>query len=363
MRQLLSASEVILAANGSRADGRRACTSVGSAALVSSGTELFPIVVACALWYPEFSGKRLQFWCDNESVVAIINQGHSKAPRIMDLVSLSLFLWNTTFSFGRAMLQAWITALLTLSPAFRRLHFRELAPHAEPHPFTIPPSLMTLWGPRSLVMRTGPYPVIPGVLTVPGRSVSCHFASWTAFSTPRGTFSLLRRAHLFTLPPTWLGPLNTVPLSFILVRSATFTYYQATATPCRANCCSKRFCAASFVSKGNTEPSASLLLPRFYWVSVPSSTAGFATGISPWFGPPLRWLLSLSCVAANLVPRVSLWGGLGRGAWAPCGLTRIEGHGARMESYIDDAAIRANWIINRCRTAPPLDWRYWSSHM
>ncbi|XP_078344470.1 uncharacterized protein LOC144630064 [Oculina patagonica] len=37
--------------------------------------ELFPIVIACALWHPQFSGKRLQFWCDNESVVAIINSG------------------------------------------------------------------------------------------------------------------------------------------------------------------------------------------------------------------------------------------------------------------------------------------------
>ena len=34
--------------------------------------ELFPIVIACALWYPHFAGQRLQFWCDNESVVAII---------------------------------------------------------------------------------------------------------------------------------------------------------------------------------------------------------------------------------------------------------------------------------------------------
>ena len=41
--------------------------------------ELFPIVVACALWFPQFSGKRLQFWCDTKSVVAIINPGHSKA--------------------------------------------------------------------------------------------------------------------------------------------------------------------------------------------------------------------------------------------------------------------------------------------
>ena len=48
--------------------------------------ELFPIVIACALWYPQFAGKCLQFWCDNESVVTIINSGHSKVPRIMDLV-------------------------------------------------------------------------------------------------------------------------------------------------------------------------------------------------------------------------------------------------------------------------------------
>ena len=34
--------------------------------------ELFPIVIACALSYPHFAGQRLQFWCDNESVVAII---------------------------------------------------------------------------------------------------------------------------------------------------------------------------------------------------------------------------------------------------------------------------------------------------
>ena len=42
--------------------------------------ELFPIVLAHALWYPHFSGKRLQFWCDNQSILAIINSGHSKAP-------------------------------------------------------------------------------------------------------------------------------------------------------------------------------------------------------------------------------------------------------------------------------------------
>ena len=48
--------------------------------------ELFPIVVACSIWHPFLAGKRLQFWCDNQSVVSIINSGHSKVPRIMELV-------------------------------------------------------------------------------------------------------------------------------------------------------------------------------------------------------------------------------------------------------------------------------------
>ena len=53
--------------------------------------ELFPIVVASAIWCPHFSGKRIQFWCD-ESVVAIINSGHLKALRIMDLLRFLVLL-------------------------------------------------------------------------------------------------------------------------------------------------------------------------------------------------------------------------------------------------------------------------------
>ena len=48
--------------------------------------ELFPIVVACSIWHQFLAGKRLQIWCDNESVVSIINSGHSKVPGIMELV-------------------------------------------------------------------------------------------------------------------------------------------------------------------------------------------------------------------------------------------------------------------------------------
>ena len=48
--------------------------------------KLFPIVVACAFWFFHFPGKCIQMWCENESVVANINLGHSKALRIMDLL-------------------------------------------------------------------------------------------------------------------------------------------------------------------------------------------------------------------------------------------------------------------------------------
>ena len=53
--------------------------------------ELFPIAIACALWGSQWHQKRVQFQCDNASVVAILQSGTSKDPNIMHLVRL-LFL-------------------------------------------------------------------------------------------------------------------------------------------------------------------------------------------------------------------------------------------------------------------------------
>ena len=153
--------------------------------------ELFPIVVACALWFPDFSGKRLQFWCDNESVVAIINQGHSKAPRIMDLVRFLVLISMKHNFFVRARHVAGVNnGIADALSRFQEQRFRQLAPHAAPRPCTIPPSLMTLWGTRFSAMRTALYRVTLDVPTAPGKSGSCLFASRTASSTPAGTFSL-----------------------------------------------------------------------------------------------------------------------------------------------------------------------------
>ncbi len=50
--------------------------------------EMYPIVVACVLWGSGWCRKRIVFYCDNAAVVAIINKGRSKCPKLMALVRL-----------------------------------------------------------------------------------------------------------------------------------------------------------------------------------------------------------------------------------------------------------------------------------
>ncbi|XP_062383578.1 uncharacterized protein LOC134071030 [Sardina pilchardus] len=57
-----------------------------SDAVSSALFELYPIVVSCVLWGKEWSRKRILFFCDNEAVVAIINKGRSRCPKIMSLL-------------------------------------------------------------------------------------------------------------------------------------------------------------------------------------------------------------------------------------------------------------------------------------
>ena len=107
--------------------------------------ELFPIVVACAIWHPLFKGKRLQFWCDNESVVAIINSGHSKAPLIMELVrKLVLLSMEHNFLVRARHVPGVSNEIADALSRFQMQRFWALAPDADQIPCTIPPSLMTL---------------------------------------------------------------------------------------------------------------------------------------------------------------------------------------------------------------------------
>ena len=48
--------------------------------------ELYAVLVACATWGRFFTGLRVLIFCDNSSVVTIVNSGASRCPQVMRLV-------------------------------------------------------------------------------------------------------------------------------------------------------------------------------------------------------------------------------------------------------------------------------------
>ena len=45
--------------------------------------ELFAVIVACLTWGKRWSGKRVLFHCDNQSIVDLWQQGSSRCPSLM----------------------------------------------------------------------------------------------------------------------------------------------------------------------------------------------------------------------------------------------------------------------------------------
>lgn len=60
--------------------------------------ELLPIVIASLIWGKEWQGRRVQFYCDNAAVVAIVNSGRSKHPLAMHYTRL-LYLVGAVYNF------------------------------------------------------------------------------------------------------------------------------------------------------------------------------------------------------------------------------------------------------------------------
>ena len=108
--------------------------------------ELYPIAVACLLWGHQWSGKKLLFHCDNQSVVDIWASGTSRDPLIMHLVR-SIFFSGATHHF--TVLVAHIAGTNnSIADSLSRLQitrFRQLAPAADLDPTPVPPSVETLW--------------------------------------------------------------------------------------------------------------------------------------------------------------------------------------------------------------------------
>ena len=107
--------------------------------------ELFPIYLACILWGPRWSSKRIRMWCDNKSVVASINSKHSKSPRVMDLIrAITLETLKYNFTFTATHIPGLDNSIADSLSRFQMDRFRTLAPSASPTASTIPPSAMNI---------------------------------------------------------------------------------------------------------------------------------------------------------------------------------------------------------------------------
>ena len=54
--------------------------------------ELLPIVLSCVVWGRHWVGRVVEVHCDNTRVVAVLNAGHSRVPRIMHLLRCLFFI-------------------------------------------------------------------------------------------------------------------------------------------------------------------------------------------------------------------------------------------------------------------------------
>ena len=107
--------------------------------------ELFPIVVAVYIWHDHFTNKRVLFWCDNLSVVRIINRQTSRSERVMRLVRklvLTCLKFNITFSAKH--IASVDNDMADALSRFQEERFRSLAPEANHRPETFPAELWSL---------------------------------------------------------------------------------------------------------------------------------------------------------------------------------------------------------------------------
>ena len=108
--------------------------------------ELYPIVVAAILWGKEWKCKKILFYCDNESTVAIVKKGRSKCIEIMKLMrQLTWCACINNFQYTAAYVEGRKN---NISDALSRLQmekFHNLAPQAEPVPHKCPNIYDVMW--------------------------------------------------------------------------------------------------------------------------------------------------------------------------------------------------------------------------
>lgn len=118
---------------------------LGQTGISIAWQELFAFVVACHLWAHEFSNKRILVFCDNESVVSIVNTKRSRIPRVMDLVRhLTLLTLKFNFYIRAEHIEGKKNDIADSLSRFQMDRFRKLAPHADQSACPVPSALLMI---------------------------------------------------------------------------------------------------------------------------------------------------------------------------------------------------------------------------
>lgn len=104
--------------------------------------EMIPILAACALWGPTWTGRRITFHCDNSGVVGACAKGWSRDPRLMSLLRQTCYLAAShSFLFRVQHVAGHDNATADALSRLQLDRFRTLQPTANPAPTAVPASL------------------------------------------------------------------------------------------------------------------------------------------------------------------------------------------------------------------------------
>ena len=97
------------------------------------------------IYGPIFSQTSAFSFCDNESVVSIVNTKRSRIPRVMDLVRhLTLLTIRFNFCIRAEHIEGKRNDIADSLSRLQMDRFRELAPHAKRDPCLVPPELLKI---------------------------------------------------------------------------------------------------------------------------------------------------------------------------------------------------------------------------
>ena len=134
--------------------------------------ELYAITVAAHTWGTFWKHLKIVFNCDNLTVVTVWQKGTSKSPEIMALVRLLYFCAaHHNINICVQHIPGQINEIADSISRFQEVHFRELAPNANPSPdniFAWPAHAFTAASCSSAIMAS------PNQLAAPTNQVKQH---------------------------------------------------------------------------------------------------------------------------------------------------------------------------------------------